>query len=108
MDWSPRCSSRSARSMVAAGAARRALTTPQRADVPVLCVGNLVAGGAGKTPVVLSLAARLSASGWQPHILTRGYRGRLAGPVAVERQHHDAGAVGDEALLLASAAPCWV
>jgi tetraacyldisaccharide 4'-kinase len=90
------------------GAARRALTRPRRAGVPVVCVGNLVVGGAGKTPVVLSLAARLGASGLQPHILTRGYGGTLAGPVRVDPMRHDATMVGDEALLLAATAPCWV
>jgi tetraacyldisaccharide 4'-kinase len=90
------------------GAARRALTRPRRVGAPVLCIGNLIAGGAGKTPVALSLAARLGASGRRPHILTRGYGGTLAGPVRVDSARHDATMVGDEALLLARAAPCWV
>jgi tetraacyldisaccharide 4'-kinase len=92
----------------AAGAAQRALTTPWQASVPVLCVGNIVAGGAGKTPVALSLAQRLIARGRQPHFLTRGYGGRLAGPVAVDPATHDAQAVGDEPLLLVRVAPTWV
>jgi tetraacyldisaccharide 4'-kinase len=76
--------------------------------VPVLCVGNLVAGGAGKTPVVLSLAARLGARGRAVHILSRGYGGSLAGPVRVDPARHSAAEVGDEPLLLAQAAPTWV
>lgn len=92
----------------AAGTARRALVTSARAPVPVVCVGNLVAGGAGKTPVVLSLARRLAARGARPHLLSRGYGGRLTGPVAVDRPRHDADMVGDEALLLAVAAPTWI
>ena len=92
----------------AGAAARRATARSWQASVPVVCVGNLVAGGAGKTPVVLSLAARLAARGRSPHVLSRGYGGRLAGPVAVEPGRHDAAAVGDEPLLLAEAAPCWV
>ncbi len=92
----------------AAGIMRRALTTPWRAAVPVICIGNLVAGGAGKTPVALSLATRLIKEGRRPHIVTRGYRGRLAGPIAVDPARHDAADVGDEALLLARAAPSWV
>ncbi len=92
----------------AAGAARRALARPYHAAVPVLCVGNLVAGGAGKTPVALSLARLLAARGARPHILTRGYGGTVFGPTAVDPARHDAAQVGDEALLLAEAAPTWV
>jgi len=92
----------------AAAALRRGLARPYRAPVPVICVGNLVAGGSGKTPVVLSLAARLRQRGTDVQVVTRGYRGRLAGPVSVDPQVHDASAVGDEALLLAAVAPTWV
>lgn len=92
----------------AAARLRRAIVRPYRAAVPVVCVGNLVAGGSGKTPVVLSLAARLAAEGAVPHAVTRGYGGRLGGPVRVDPSHHDAAAVGDEALLLAARLPCWV
>ena len=87
---------------------RRAVARPYRAPVPVICIGNLVAGGSGKTPVVLSLAAVLKARGIEPHIVTRGYGGRLAGPLRVDPARHDARAVGDEALLAAARAPCWV
>jgi tetraacyldisaccharide 4'-kinase len=92
----------------AGAAAREAWTRPYRAGVPVVCVGNLVAGGAGKTPVALALAARLAASGTVPHILSRGYGGSLAGPVRVDRARHGAAETGDEPLLLAEAAPTWV
>ena len=92
----------------AAGRLRRALARPYHPPVPVICVGNLVAGGAGKTPVALALAAYLSVHGIAVHVVTRGYGGRLAGPVRVDPARHDAAAVGDEALLLASRAPCWV
>jgi tetraacyldisaccharide 4'-kinase len=71
-------------------------------------VGNLTAGGAGKTPVVLSLAELLRARGRQPHILCRGYGGALKGPLQVDRSRHGATEVGDEPLLLAAAAPCWI
>ncbi|HLZ67078.1 MAG TPA: tetraacyldisaccharide 4'-kinase [Aliidongia sp.] len=97
-----------AQGFAAAGALRRALAQPAKAPVPVLCVGNLVVGGAGKTPVTLELARLLGARGHRPHILTRGYGGALAGPVRVDPAHHDFRAVGDEALLLAEAAPTWV
>src|SRR5258707_5077834 len=92
----------------AAGAARQAWTHPWRAPVPVICVGNLVAGGAGKTPVAITLARRLQAGGHAVHLLSRGYGGSLAGPVAVDRARPDAAPVRDEALLLAHAAPTWV
>jgi tetraacyldisaccharide 4'-kinase len=86
---------------------RRRVTTPQRAPLPVICVGNLTVGGTGKTPVVIALAERLRAAGARPHLVTRGYRGRARGPLRVEA-HHDAALVGDEALLLAQAAPTWL
>ena len=91
-----------------AGQLRRALTHPVKASVPVVCVGNLTVGGAGKTPVALAITQRLRAHGKQVHILTRGYRGCMTGPVAVDPARHTAREVGDEALLLAAAAPTWV
>ena len=76
--------------------------------VPVICVGNLTLGGSGKTPVVRALTRRLTANGIAAHVLTRGYGGRLQGPVRVDPARHDAGDVGDEALMLAADAPVWV
>ncbi len=92
----------------AAGRLRRALARPYRGPVPVICVGNLVAGGAGKTPVAMALVDRLAAYGRAAHVVTRGYGGRLVGPVRVDPARHDTAAVGDEALLHAARAPCWV
>jgi len=92
----------------AGGALRRACARPYHAGVPVICVGNLVAGGSGKTPVVLSLAAVAHRLGLEAHVVSRGYGGDLAGPVRVDPHVHDAAAVGDEALLLAVRAACWV
>ena len=91
-----------------AGRLRRASAKPARVAVPVICVGNLVAGGAGKTPVALDLARRLAALGRSPHLLTRGYGGSERGPLRVDPARHDAATVGDEALLLAEAAPTWI
>ncbi len=91
-----------------AGRIRRWAARPYCAPIPVICVGNLVAGGAGKTPVAMAIADMLLAARRKPHFLTRGFGGGLAGPVRVDRSGHDAGAVGDEALLLADMAPCWV
>ncbi|MCH7711184.1 MAG: tetraacyldisaccharide 4'-kinase, partial [Proteobacteria bacterium] len=72
----------------AAGAARFALTEPVKAPVPVICVGNLVTGGAGKTPVALALGAYLQALGREVHFLTRGYGGSERGPVRVDPGRH--------------------
>ena len=91
-----------------AGVLLRAVATPWQAPVPVICVGNLVAGGAGKTPVVLSLLQLLTERGLKPMALTRGYGGSTVGPLRVDPVRHDAAKVGDEALLLAAAAPTWV
>ena len=87
---------------------RMGFGTPWRAPVPVICVGNLVVGGAGKTPLAIALARHLIAAGRAPHFLSRGYGGRQRGPVQVDLQHHNASAVGDEPLLLAAVAPTWV
>jgi tetraacyldisaccharide 4'-kinase len=92
----------------AAGALRRRFTRPMRPPVPVICIGNLVAGGAGKTPTALALGRRLAGWGLEVGYLSRGYGGSLRGPAAVDTQRHDAGAVGDEPLLLAAVAPTWV
>ncbi len=82
--------------------------TPYRAERPIVCIGNLVTGGAGKTPVALAIADFYLVKGLSPHFLTRGYGGRLAGPIQVNLQTHGAEDVGDEALLLARKAPTWV
>lgn len=83
-------------------------TAREGGGVPVISVGNLVAGGAGKTPVALGLAALLRQLGHQPHFVSRGYGGKLEGPVRVDPQRHRADETGDEPLLLARAAPTWI
>lgn len=84
----------------------RMMRTPQfRAPVPVICVGNLVVGGAGKTPTALTLARMARGRGLRPGFLASGYGGSAKGPLLVEPARHDAAAVGDEALLLAAAGP---
>jgi tetraacyldisaccharide 4'-kinase len=81
---------------------------PYRASVPVVSIGNLVLGGAGKTPVTIALAQKLQIMGFTPHIISRGYGGFITGPIQVNLTHHESHQVGDEPLLLAKYAPTWV
>ena len=78
------------------------------AAVPVICVGNFTAGGTGKTPFVCWLVGLLKQRGLKPAILTRGFGGRMTGPVWVQPDTHTAIEVGDEPLLLAKRAPVMV
>jgi tetraacyldisaccharide 4'-kinase len=93
-------------------AAGRMARAGARAGVPVLCVGNFTLGGAGKTPAAIALARLLMAAGHRPYFLSRGYGGRLAGPILLGAGSggppHSAREVGDEALLLARIAPTVV
>jgi tetraacyldisaccharide 4'-kinase len=89
-------------------AARRLAAPGQRAGVPVICLGNLTVGGAGKTPAALMVTRLLFTAREHPFFLTRGYGGRLRGPVRVDPAVHSAADVGDEPLLLARLAPTVV
>ncbi|RAK60007.1 tetraacyldisaccharide 4'-kinase [Phenylobacterium hankyongense] len=93
----------------AAVTARRiARAQPVDPGVPVICIGNLTLGGTGKTPVVRAVAGRLAARGVAVHLLSRGYGGRLLGPVRVDPQVHTSADVGDEPLMLARDFPVWI
>ena len=93
----------------AAATARRIASGARRdPGVPVICVGNLTLGGAGKTPVVAEILRLLAERGVNGHALSRGHGGRLVGPVRVDPKIHTARDVGDEPLMLAREAPAWI
>jgi tetraacyldisaccharide 4'-kinase len=92
----------------AAGARRIARTTPIDAGLPVICVGNLTLGGAGKTPVASEIRRRLVAAGVRAATLSRGYRGEQTGPLQVDPLTHSARDVGDEPLMLAASGESWI
>jgi tetraacyldisaccharide 4'-kinase len=87
---------------------RRMLREGVDAGIPVICVGNYHVGGAGKTPTVLALTKLLRELGETPVVLSRGYGGRLTGPVMVDRMRHTASDIGDEPLMMARDVPVAV
>jgi tetraacyldisaccharide 4'-kinase len=92
----------------AGGALRRLTAVTKTAQVPLICIGNVVVGGAGKTPTAIAVAELLQRRGGRPVFITRGYGGSLQGPLRVDPAVHSAAQVGDEALLLAAVAPTWI
>ncbi|HEX3945468.1 MAG TPA: tetraacyldisaccharide 4'-kinase [Rhizomicrobium sp.] len=86
-------------------ALKAANATPYRSPATVICVGNLTVGGTGKTPIVIAITRALMEMQLRVRILTRGYGGRVRGPAVVHPQADAATEIGDEALVLAAAAP---
>ena len=86
---------------------RTKLNTPEKVSVPVICIGNLTAGGSGKTPTAISIASLLQQAGKNPFFISRGYGGQLQ-DVLVDLQKHTPQEVGDEPLLLSRQAPVVV
>jgi tetraacyldisaccharide 4'-kinase len=95
--------------LYAKGTARRLAGGPRKeVGVPVICVGNINAGGTGKTPTVIALAERMRDRGVQAHVVSRGYGGQIREATQVQEMSHTAEDVGDEPLLLAAFLPTWV
>jgi len=81
---------------------------PVSAAVPVICIGNLTTGGAGKTPVAETIRERITALGVRAATLSRGHGGEQAGPLKVDPGFHTFRDVGDEPLLLAATGEAWI
>ena len=88
---------------------KRRTTARQHLPRPVVVIGNITVGGAGKTPLTIALTQALIARGHRPGVVSRGYGGNLSGPSAVD-ETLGAAVVGDEPLLIArrTGVPVWV
>jgi tetraacyldisaccharide 4'-kinase len=90
------------------GARRIAQTVPKDAGLPVVCIGNLTLGGAGKTPITAAVRAHYLARGKRAASLSRGYGGSYEGPLRVNPAIHTAKEVGDEPLMLSALGEAWI
>jgi tetraacyldisaccharide 4'-kinase len=91
-----------------AGSVRNIFFTESLFDIPIICVGNVTVGGAGKTPVVLAITHILKSYGKNVAIASRGYKGELSKPTLVDKTKHTVNSVGDEPLILTSIAPTYI
>ncbi|MDR0695783.1 MAG: tetraacyldisaccharide 4'-kinase [Holosporales bacterium] len=81
---------------------------PERLQIPVICVGNIVIGGSGKTPVVELVCNILKSNASKPHIISSGYGGYIKNVVMVDATMHTHLQVGDEPMMLSTVAPTWI
>jgi len=86
---------------------RSIISKEKNSELPIICVGNIVVGGAGKTPVSLKIGKILLKSGYSPHFVSKGYAGIEKNNTLV-KPWHSAQSVGDESLLLSEIAPTWI
>ena len=86
---------------------RSIFSVKRKTPIPIICIGNIVVGGAGKTPVSLKIGKLLIKSGYKPHFISRGYAGLITDSTLVETWH-SASSVGDESILLSEIASTWV
>ncbi len=88
----------------------QSVSQAEKFDVPILCIGNINAGGTGKTPSALALmdTIRKFSIAQNPFFMSRGYGGGEYGPLFVDPEKHTAWNTGDEPIILAGAAPTIV
>ncbi len=86
-------------------AARLKFKKSGKVNIPVICLGNITAGGSGKTPTAITLTKRLQKKGYHPYFVSRGYGGKLSGIILTKDSTYSAAEVGDEPLILSSIAP---
>ena len=75
--------------------------------IPTICIGNIVVGGAGKTPVSMKICKMLTKAGYKPHFISKGYAGTIKESTLVKTWHSPK-SVGDESLLLSEIASTWI
>ena len=86
---------------------RNILSTTNKGPLPIICVGNIVVGGAGKTPVALKIGKLLIKAGYKPGFISKGYAGLIKNSTLV-KSWHSARSIGDESILLSEVANTWV
>ena len=86
---------------------RNFTSNSKKSSLPIICIGNIVVGGAGKTPVALKIGKLLIKSGYNPHFISKGYAGVIKESTLVESWHSPK-SVGDESLLLSKVAKTWI
>ena len=86
---------------------RSIISKEKLSPLPIICIGNIVVGGAGKTPVSLKIGKMLKKAGYSPHFVSKGYGGLEKNNTLVQ-EWHSPKSVGDESILLSNIAPTWI